>query len=157
MSADEKQTQKKGFKIKKAEKGFWGQKTYSFSVKMTKKNIGIEKGELRKGLEISSIADYLRKYELKSKKSLGKKHLFRKKVLKAIDFSAKLLDWGWKLSKWSFFRLSAMAIVSVLIFSSTYQVLSAPKSKTITAQKEWEAGELSKGKVQFMNQLMFNN
>ncbi|MEF3691830.1 MAG: hypothetical protein V3574_02100 [Candidatus Moraniibacteriota bacterium] len=143
MSVNEKQTHKIRVRIEKTEKGFWGRKIYSFWTKLLGKNAKIEKVKSEKMSEISSIAEYLREYELKSKKSLGKRHLFRKKFIKSVDFSAKLFKWSFKFLKWSLFRLSAMAIVAVLIFSSTYQVLSAPKSKTVTTQKEWEAGELN--------------
>ncbi|KKP68856.1 MAG: hypothetical protein UR66_C0003G0121 [Candidatus Moranbacteria bacterium GW2011_GWE1_35_17] len=95
-----------------------------------------------KNTKAKSIAEFLDKYELKNKKSLGRKYRFRKIILRGVDLIEKSIKITWKISVWSFFRVTEMVLLVVLIFSSNSGVLSAPKAVTVTNKADWEKGAL---------------
>lgn len=95
-----------------------------------------------KETKAKSLAHFLDSYELKSKKSLGRKYRFRKNILKLIDLIEKLAKVTWKFLTWSTFRLVAIIILGVLVFGSASRILSAPQSLVVSNKSEWEKGNL---------------
>lgn len=141
MYKNKKQTQIKVRIAKPAKNKLVGNVFVSLLRKFKKSEKKIEKA-LGKEIEIKSLADYLNKYQISDKRSLGRKYHFRKRVIKTIDLITKTLRFTWKASVWSFYRMVAMMIVATLLFGYNSSVLSAPQSKTVTTQKEWEKGTL---------------
>lgn len=90
--------------------------------------------------EITSIGDYLDKYELKSRHSLGKNYLFGSVILKILEFVIRLALIIKKTLIWSFYRVGAMIMVAAIVFSTNSGVLSAPQAVTITKEADWEKG-----------------
>lgn len=138
MQKNKKQTNTK-LRIKKPAKiSLWKVFLMSIFKKSSKKEEIFSLKETR----AKSLAHFLDTYELKSKKSLGRKYRFRKNVLKLTDFIGYLIKITWKVFTWSVCRVVAFMVLSVLVFGSSSWVLSAPKAVTVSSKAEWERGSL---------------
>jgi len=141
MHKNKKETKIKTRIAKSAKNNFWRGFFVSFSAKFRKNSKKI-KNIKKDDNEIKTLGEFLSKYELKDKKSLGKKYHFRKRVIQSLEILLKTIRLTWRLSVWSFYRVIAMVIVAVLVFGANSRTLSAPQSKSVTTQKEWEKGTL---------------
>ncbi|MFA6183858.1 MAG: hypothetical protein WC682_02020 [Parcubacteria group bacterium] len=134
MLKNKKQTQIIRSKKNSSKKGFFA---FLFKKRIKNKEIA----EI-KNTRASSLTEFLSQYELKNNKSLGKKYRTRKIVFKFVDFLAKLIKIFFKFFWWSSVRIGTIIIMAAVVFSNSASVLSAPQSKSVTTQKEWENGSL---------------
>lgn len=91
-----------------------------------------------------SLSEYLTRYELADRLSLGRAFLVREFLLRRFRF-LRLLPWKKCATVFRVVltRSSAIALIAAIVYAVTPGALSAPKSVSISTRSEWEQGTVT--------------